>query len=76
MKDKKKTDLDRDPAGKFKRKEPEPEKVETEEKPRTLLPIRVTGAGTKSAKIQTHNLKMNEIGEALPEFVEGVEEDE
>jgi len=84
MTDKKKTDPQRSNDGKFKKaavpEDPAAEKLlgdhPQEEKPRPLLPVRVTGAGTKSAKLQTHNLKWNEAGEPLPELSEGVEEDE
>ena len=67
----------RDKTGKFKKAiEPQPEALaaEAEEEARPLQPVRVTGAGCKSAKFQTGHLKWID-GEALPEL-EGEEENE
>ena len=62
--------------GKFKKAEDRAavEPVEVEEQPKLLT--KVSGQNTKMAKLQSHNLKTDEIGEPLPEFIEGVEENE
>lgn len=48
---------------------------QAEEKTPRLQPVRVTGAGCKSAKLQTGRLKWKD-GEPLPEFEGGIDDEE
>ena len=61
--------------GKFKKPDPvleDPDEAEGKDEPQPLEQlVRVHGHGVKAAAIQTHNLKKNKDGEALPELSEG-----
>ena len=67
--------IPRSKDGKFRKAEQPPAEATAAEEEQPRIKTKVTGLRTKMAAVQTHNLKFDEVGEALPEL-EGVEEDD